>query len=98
MEDLAAQYTFEENMQVGDEILVRWTNSHNQYEGKGRVMSIHRTKVRVELIMAPEPYEVGQDIRVPTSGQPLWSRNNRAMPVPPLPDDEEKPNQTFPYP
>ena len=77
MFEMRKQLELEQGLKEGDTVTVRWTNSHNYYEGQGTVQSIHRTRVRVLLTEAPEPYTVGQDIVVPLSGQARWSLNNR---------------------
>lgn len=87
---------FDAGLAVGDEVEVRWTNSHRSYAGRGTVEKLNRASVRVELTRpvgiradranpdAPPVYPAGQVISVPrcTFGSiQRWSWSNGVFPV-----------------
>lgn len=76
---------FDEGLHVGQEVVVRWTNSGYGYRAKATVSKVNRQSVRVRLHShVPTPwggqgYPAGWEITVPRwhfGGDPRWSPNN----------------------
>jgi hypothetical protein len=92
--DLAAHIRFEESLQVGDTVEVRWTNSFRYYKAKATVTKINQASLRAKLLKEIRGhyagkegvmYAEGREIIVPrlTLGtlNSKWSQNNGVFPV-----------------
>lgn len=82
MDEMGAILKFEEGLKAGDEVEARWTNSYSVYRARARVARVNRKSVRVELLVAPDGYRVGQAFSVPRFVELGWSANNRVAPLP----------------
>jgi len=82
MEETRAVMQFEDALKAGDEVEARWTNSYSAYRARARVVRVNRKSVRVELLVAPDGYRVGQAFSVPRFVELGWSVNNRVAPLP----------------
>jgi len=80
---------FEQGLQEGDKVRIRWTNCHNFYDGIGIVVRVNAKSIRVKLTeYVPYPtgeyegYPAGREITAPRIANiKMWSVNNRVEPV-----------------
>ena len=80
------EWRFEYYLQPNDIVQVHWTNSGRAFTGKGAVVKVNRSSIRVELLedVAPEwygGYPAGREITVPRFGLHRWTPNNRVAPL-----------------
>lgn len=76
-------------LKVGDPVLVRWTNSFNQWETEAKVTKINPSSVRIEITKPivdgdKTIYPAGQSFPVTLpKGRAIsrWSWNNTILPI-----------------
>lgn len=56
------------NLNLGDAVIVRWTNCGRYYRGRGEVSKINAKTVRVVLTEPVVSYPIGREIIVPIHG------------------------------
>lgn len=88
--EFRTQSTFEESLQPGAKVEVRWTNSYRYFQAPATVVRKNRASVRVKLTDKIEPtdvrggsYPVGHEIVVPLMSRALerWTANNGVFPT-----------------
>ena len=89
--ELETVTTFEDNLAIGAEVRVNWTNSGRAHTSRANVLKINSQSFTVTLLERVSPsyhggYPVGHKINVPRlamsgTGFKLWSANNRLEPV-----------------
>lgn len=79
---------FELRLNVGDEVEVRWTNSHRFYAGRARIVKLNKSSIVTKLTepvlsqLGYSDYPIGHKITVPSlNAIKLWSVNNRVAPL-----------------
>lgn len=82
---LEAQHAWEEALEPGALVRVRWTNSYNSWTTQAAVVRVNRKSVRIRLtkaivILDQLTYPVGQEFPVPRMYADGWSENNGVEP------------------
>lgn len=80
---------FEAELQPGQLVQVRWTNSHHYWTAKATVVRVNGSSIRVELVedvvyplqRNEIAYPKGRQLVIPRASAAKWSANNRVRPL-----------------
>lgn len=89
-EEFKAAIDFDKNLQIGQIVEVRWTNSHRYFRAKAEIVKLNEKSLKAKLLEAVGTgmmsYPMGQVISTPRIADfKGWTWNNSTHPYSPAP-------------